>query len=279
MIEYPINDAGIGLLHDLEDFVGRAYPDPASELGRALRKAGLWRSVVYRGAAIPEHMRELDGSPWTLGYGFTKGVKQGDTMTRPQADRRLAAELKAEYVNPILEACTVEPNENQLAAMACLAWNIGMGWKGAKKPAGAKDGFRQSSVLRAHNRGDFHAAARAFGLWNKANGAVEPGLESRRRREAALYLTPVDDEAHEPMPQAVEPERPMTTSTIATAGTATAAVSTISVVAQVSQEVRTIKDSIGDILPWVILAAAVVAAGLGAFAVYERIKQRRGGWA
>jgi threonine/homoserine/homoserine lactone efflux protein len=81
------------------------------------------------------------------------------------------------------------------------------------------------------------------------------------------------------MPQAVDPEKPMTRSTIATAGTATAAVSTVSVVAQVSQEVRTIKDSIGDILPWVVMAAAVVAIGLGAFAVVERIRQRRGGWA
>ena len=81
------------------------------------------------------------------------------------------------------------------------------------------------------------------------------------------------------MPQSVDAEKPMTRSTIATAGTATAAVSTVSVVAQVSQEVRTIKDSIGDILPWVVMAAAVVAIGLGAFAVWERIKQRRGGWA
>ena len=203
---------------------------------------------------------------WTIGYGFTLGVQPGDKITKAQAMKRLARELES-YEAAVMRACKVEPNQNQFDALVCFAFNVGAA------------GMAKSSVIKAHNRGDTQAAARAFGLWNKAGGKVWPGLTRRRAAEAALYLTPVDDEAHEPLPQAVEPERPMTTSTIATAGTATAAVSTISVVAQVSQEVRTIKDSIGDILPWVILAAAVVAAGLGAFAVYERIKQRRGGWA
>ena len=137
-------------------------------------------------------------------------------------------------------------------------------------------GMAKSSVIKAHNQGDHQAAARAFSLWNKAGGkGTWPGLTRRRAAEAALYLTPMpDDDVSDPvegpafdMPQAVDAEKPMTRSTIATAGTATAAVSTVSVVAQVSQEVRTIKDSIGDILPWVVMAAAVVAIGLGAFAV------------
>ena len=199
---------------------------------------------------------------WTIGYGFTLGVQPGDKITKAQALKRLARELES-YEAAVMRACKVEPNQNQFDALVCFAFNVGAA------------GMAKSSVIKAHNRGDTQAAARAFSLWNKAGGKVWPGLTRRRAAEAALYL---EDESHD-MPQAVDAEKPMTRSTIATAGTATAAVSTISVVAQVSQEVRTIKDSIGDILPWVILAAAVVAAGLGAFAVYERIKQRRGGWA
>ena len=210
---------------------------------------------------------------WTIGYGFTKGVQLGDTMTKAQAKARLAAEL-GEYEEGVLSACTNPPNQNEFDALVCFAFNVGVG------------GMSKSSVIKAHNRGDHQAAARAFSLWVKAGGKVWPGLTRRRAAEAALYLTPMPDDVSDPaegpaldMPQAVDAEKPMSRSTIATAGTATAAVSTVSVVAQVSQEVRTIKDSIGDILPWVILAAAVVAAGLGAFAVYERIRQRRGGWA
>ena len=209
----------------------------------------------------------------TIGYGFTKGIQLGDTMTKAQAKYRLASEL-VEYENAVLRACTNEPNQNEFDALVCFAFNVGAA------------GMAKSSVIKAHNRGDHQAAARAFSLWVKAGGKVWPGLTRRRAAEAALYLTPMPDDVSDPaegpaldMPQAVDAEKPMSRSTIATAGTATAAVSTVSVVAQVSQEVRTIKDSIGDILPWVILAAAVVAAGLGAFAVYERIRQRRGGWA
>ena len=236
-----MNEAGLQLLKEFEGFRSNAYLCPA-------------------------------GVP-TIGFGFTLGVKLGDKITKAQAEKRLKQELRA-YEDAVLKACSIEPNENELAAMTCLAWNIGI------------SGFQKSSVIKAHNRGDHQAAARAFSLWNKAGGKVWPGLTRRRAAEAALYLTPMPDDVSDPvegpaldMPQSVDAEKPMTRSTIATAGTATAAVSTVSVVAQVSQEVRTIKDSIGDILPWVVMAAAVVAIGLGAFAVWERIKQRRGGWA
>jgi len=236
-----MNEAGLQLLKEFEGFRSNAYLCPA-------------------------------GVP-TIGFGFTLGVKLGDKITKAQAEKRLKQELRA-YEDAVLKACSIEPNENELAAMTCLAWNIGI------------SGFQKSSVIKAHNRGDHQAAARAFSLWNKAGGVVYAGLTRRRAAEAALYLTPMPDDVSDPaegpaldMPQSVDAEKPMTRSTIATAGTATAAVSTVSVVAQVSQEVRTIKDSIGDILPWVVMAAAVVAIGLGAFAVWERIKQRRGGWA
>ena len=236
-----MNEAGLQLLKEFEGFRSNAYLCPA-------------------------------GVP-TIGFGFTLGVKLGDKITKAQAEKRLKQELRA-YEDAVLKACSIEPNENELAAMTCLAWNIGI------------SGFQKSSVIKAHNRGDHQAAARAFQLWNKAGGVVYAGLTRRRAAEAALYLTPMPDDVSDPvegpaldMPQSVDAEKPMTRSTIATAGTATAAVSTVSVVAQVSQEVRTIKDSIGDILPWVVMAAAVVAIGLGAFAVWERIKQRRGGWA
>ena len=235
------SEKGIKLITEFEGFRGKAYVCPAGIL--------------------------------TIGFGFTKGVQPGDTMTKAQAKARLAAEL-GEYEEGVLSACTNPPNQNEFDALVCFAFNVGAA------------GMAKSSVIKAHNRGDHQAAARAFQLWNKAGGVVYAGLTRRRAAEAALYLTPMPDDVSDPvegpaldMPQSVDAEKPMTRSTIATAGTATAAVSTVSVVAQVSQEVRTIKDSIGDILPWVVMAAAVVAIGLGAFAVWERIKQRRGGWA
>jgi len=269
MIDYPINDKGVKLLKRSEGLVLHAYPDPRSPLGVALQQANLWRQYLKKPIPrdqMPEAIRGLEGAPWTMGYGDTLDVNEGDKITRDEAERRLVLRMERDFLAPMRRAIKIEPTPNQLAALANLVWNIGV-------PA-----FLKSTVLKCHNRSDFAAAARAFGLFNKSRGKEDPVLVARRAEEAALYLEP-DDEQPAYMPQAVDAEKPMSRSTIATAGTATAAVSTVSVVAQVSQEVRTIKDSIGDILPWVILAAAVVGIGLGAFAVYERIKQRRGGWA
>jgi GH24 family phage-related lysozyme (muramidase) len=180
-MHYPIIDEGVDLLKQSEDFVGHAYPDPVSPLGRALQKAGLWRQTL-RGVPIPDAVRivkgkELSGAPWTIGYGFTEGVNEGDTMTQAEGNARLARELVG-YRDSVRAACKVEPNENQLAALVVCAWNIG---KGA---------IASSSMVKAHNRSDFAAAARAFALWNKAGGKVVDALVRRRAAEAALYAKP-----------------------------------------------------------------------------------------
>lgn len=265
-MNYPINAAGMDELRSSEFFVGQAYPDPMSPMGKALQAAGHWRKIIYACQPIPGGFDHLDGAPWTIGYGFTKGVKRGDKMTRAQAEIRLASELLTDHVNPILAACKVAPNENQLAGLACLAWNIGM-------PA-----LRTSTVLKAHNRGDFPAASRAFGLFNKSRGKVETALETRRRREAALYATPSVTELVEQQvgPQRVDPEGSMSRSPIIAGSGITAGASTLAVVSESAHQVRSIRDSLGDWLPWVLLAVVIGAAG---WAIWSRVKQRRGGWA
>ena len=200
---------------------------------------------------------------WTIGYGFTDNVKPGDKLTRAQADKYLLKELKT-YEAAVKSTCTLEPNENQLAAMTCLAWNIG------------KDGFKKSTVVKAHNRGDFQDAARAFGLWKKAGGKVVSGLVRRRVAEASLYLTPVDD-VPEPMPQAVETEKPLIQSKLATGGTITAAASGISVASQIAGDVASIRDSFGQWLPYVLMIAAVIGVCAGLWVVWERFQQRKRG--
>ena len=110
---------------------------------------------------------------WTIAYGFTHGVKQGDTMTRVQADARLITEV-TEFEQGMHE----EGTPNQLAAMTCLAYNIGLAH------------FLTSTVRRLHELGDFQGAADAFRMWNMAGGHVVPGLARRREAERLLYLTP-----------------------------------------------------------------------------------------
>ncbi|KPF66129.1 hypothetical protein IP84_17095 [beta proteobacterium AAP99] len=137
-----INAAGIALIKHFEGFRDTAYKCPADV--------------------------------WTIGYGFTKGVKPGDRMTEAEATTRLELEV-GEFAQSVWDACTVKPTDNQLAAMTALAFNIG------------KTAFQRSSVLRRHNERRFDAAAEAFAMWNKAGGKVLPGLVRRRAAEAQLY--------------------------------------------------------------------------------------------
>lgn len=112
---------------------------------------------------------------WTIGYGFTKGVKFGMTITPEECEARLLEELRA-YEAAVTKACIVAPTQTQFDAIVSLAWNIGIA------------GMSKSSVIRYHNQKDFTNAAKSFGLWNQAGGRVVQGLVNRRAAEAALYL-------------------------------------------------------------------------------------------
>lgn len=222
---------GIALIREFEGFRAEAYRDPV----------GIW----------------------TIGYGFTKGVRQGDTMTREQADQRLRVEL-ADYEAGVLRATGGNLTQAQFDALVSFAWNVGV------------NGMAGSSVIKAHVRGDHQAAARAFALWNKAGGKVWPGLTRRRAAEAALYLR--EEEGPQPMPQAVEPERPMAASSINRAGVVaggTAAVATVAETARTVADVKYSAQSLGDWLVPVLLLAVVALCG---YIVWERVKQRLEGW-
>lgn len=203
----------------------------------------------------------------TIGYGFTLGVQLGDTITKEQAKRRLARELES-YEAAVTRACTNEPNQNEFDALVCFAFNVGAA------------GMAKSSVIKAHNRGDHQAAARAFSLWNRAGGKVWAGLTRRRAAEAALYLTPMPDDVSDPaegpaldMPQRVDAESSLSRSPIV-AGSGIAAGATAA--AEVARSVSDVREALGDWLPWVLVAVAVGAAG---WVMLTRWQQRRGGWA
>lgn len=199
---------------------------------------------------------------WTIGYGHTEGVKEGDTITPNKAHSLLVDELES-FAEDVLFSCTSKPNDNELAAMTSLAYNVGI------------NGFRKSTVLKCHNKGDKDAAARAFAMWNKAGGKVVKGLSRRRAAEAALYLTPVDGELE--MPQRVDVEKPMTSSIQINAGTAAAATSAMGVLAQIAQSFKDIQEGFGVYLPYIAVGAACVAAIAGCVVVVERLRQRNRG--
>lgn len=228
----------------------------------------------------------------TIGRGHTgPDVVIGKTVwTVEQADAAFLADLE-EFTRDVEAECTNPPTPNQLGALVSLAYNIGMGWRGRVKPKGAKDGFRQSTVLKRHNAGDTQAAARAFSLWNKAtvNGVLQElaGLTSRRAAEAALYLKPEDDAPRDRMPQAVNGESNLAASPIARSGATTAGAGLVVAATEAQDQLGVVGSLIAQVKGFVVqtlgippewmLPAVLVLAG--AAAVYWRARQRRDGWA
>lgn len=244
-----------------------AWPIPYQAVALIAQREGC-RLAAYRCPA----------GRWTCGWGQTAGVLPTTRWTQLQADQDLCAAL-TDLVGRVLALCTEHPSPNQLGAMVSLAYNIGIG------------AFAKSSVLRAHNRADFQAAARAFALWNKATigGRLQvlPGLTARRAAEAALYLAPEPDAPPEPMPQAVESESTLAASPIAQSGGITAATGLAAVLAQVREQLGPVGEGItwlktellqplGLLDAWVMPALLV---GLGLYVVWQRRQQRVQGWA
>lgn len=139
------------------------------------------------GAKLIEEFEDFSAKPyqdvvgvWTIGYGSTKGVGP-DTppVTREQAQARLMHEVEADY-GAAINDLHLPLNQNQFDALVSFVYNEGPGAVGPSTSPGR--------ALRAH---DWQAAADALLLYDVADNRVLPGLEARRRRERALFLTPV----------------------------------------------------------------------------------------
>ena len=111
---------------------------------------------------------------WTIGYGSTKGVKEGDTMTQEDADNLLLHEMEEYegYVNDLVE---VDLKQNQFDALVSCVFNLG--------PANLK----ASTLLKVLNAKDYEGVPAQIKRWNKAGGKVLQGLIRRREAESLLF--------------------------------------------------------------------------------------------
>lgn len=114
------------------------------------------------------------GAPWTIGYGHTEGVKQGDICTDAQADAWLIGDLAfAEHaVNRLV---TVPLSQHQFDALVDFTFNLGV------------SSLAKSTLLAKLNAGDYAGADAEFAKWVRGGGRVLPGLVKRRALEAAWF--------------------------------------------------------------------------------------------
>jgi lysozyme len=113
---------------------------------------------------------------WTIGWGHTAGVKQGDTCTQGQADAWFLDDL--EDPERIVDEQAPGLSDNQFSAIVSFVYNVGSG------------SFLTSHLLKYLQRGDFSVAADELLKWDHVSGKVSDGLTRRRQAERALFLTP-----------------------------------------------------------------------------------------
>ena len=111
---------------------------------------------------------------WTIGYGHPKGVYNGMTITQEEAEQMLLTELE-EYEGYIENMVTVPLTQNQFDALVVWIYNLG------------PTNFKNSTLLKELNAGNYNAAGQEITRWNKAGGKVLAGLVKRREAEAELF--------------------------------------------------------------------------------------------
>lgn len=115
---------------------------------------------------------------WTIGYGRTRNVKEGDRITEAQAERDLLEELE-EFKHQVLHSVKVELTQNELDALTSWTYNLGVG------------NLNSSTLLKKLNAGSKDEVPAEMLRWNKAGGKVLAGLTKRREAEAELWAKEV----------------------------------------------------------------------------------------
>ena len=112
---------------------------------------------------------------WTIGYGRTRNVKEGDIVSEPQAERDLQEEL-IEFGEQVHRVVDSELTQQEFDALTSLTYNLGVG------------NLQSSTLLKKLNAGDKDSVPSEMLRWNKAAGKVLAGLTKRRQAEADLWL-------------------------------------------------------------------------------------------
>jgi len=114
------------------------------------------------------------GGVWTIGWGHTEGVHEGMTCTPLEADTWLHQDVgKAEVA---VNAFVLVPlTQDEFDALVDFVFNLGS----------AK--FRNSTLLRLLNAGDYKGAAAEFDKWDHIGAKEIAGLLRRREAETSEF--------------------------------------------------------------------------------------------
>jgi lysozyme len=111
---------------------------------------------------------------WTIGYGHTLDVKEGDRVDQEAAEAFLIEDLE-EFEDRVQRLVEVDLSQDQFDALVSWTFNLGYG------------NLAASTLLAKLNDGLYDEVPEQIKRWTRAGGRVLEGLVKRRNAEAALW--------------------------------------------------------------------------------------------
>ena len=151
-----------------------------------LKALGLSSALVLSGSIVSHFEGKSNTSYldpvgiWTICYGETRGVRQGDYKADEECLNSLAEELTDHHKKMMLYIKTPVSVKEE-AAYLSFTYNVGVG------------AFSKSTLLKKLNTGNRVEACNQLLRWDKAGGKRLKGLTLRREAENKLCLEGVKE--------------------------------------------------------------------------------------
>ena len=128
---------------------------------------------------------QCSGDVWTIGCGHTRGVEEGDKISKKQADALLSADIEMVETH-VKRLITVDLDQSQWDANVSWCFNLGCG------------NLRASTMLQVINSGELDKVSEQIIRWDKVGKKAVAGLTRRRKAEADLFDNGVYEKATKP---------------------------------------------------------------------------------
>lgn len=137
-------------------------------------KRGLDLIKKYEGVRLQAY--KCPAGVWTIGYGHTKSVRQGDKISQYQADDYLLEDIR--FAENAVNNLNINLTQGQFDALVSFIFNVGVG------------NFLKSTLYRKVKANPKDKTIPSeFRKWVYAGGAKLAGLIRRREEEARLYVS------------------------------------------------------------------------------------------
>lgn len=135
-------------------------------------KSGFQLTESFEGCRLTAYQDQ--GGRWTLGFGHTFMVHEGDTCTQAQAEAWLEGDI-AWAEKAVNRLVTTPLTQGEFDALTDFVFNLG------------EHSFELSTLLQLVNQGRYADAAQEFAKWDHCGGVEVAGLLRRRLAERAEF--------------------------------------------------------------------------------------------